>query len=268
MLFPIRPWLLASIFAVAAPSAFSAEPTPAPIKVMIVGVYHMSNPGHDLHNMKADDVLEPKRQADLVAITNALARFKPNRVAVEWPRDTVAERYPKYLDGTLAPSRNEVVQLGFRLAKSASAQVHGIDVDGDFPYEPVKAYADAHGLAGLLDAHGAAIDRMNAEEERLLASKGISAALRNLNDPARLKGDNAFYRTTLLMGANETQPGVDLMTAWYRRNFLICANLVQLAKPGDRVVMFYGSGHSFLLRQCVSEMPGYELVEANDYLPK
>ena len=60
----------------------------------------------------------------------------------------------------------------------------------------------------------------------------------------------------------------ELIAQWYRRNFLICANLVQRLKPGDRAVVFYGSGHAFLLRQCMSEMPGYKLVEANDYLPK
>jgi hypothetical protein len=27
-------------------------------------------------------------------------------------------------------------------------------------------------------------------------------------------------------------------------------------------------GPAFLLRQCVSEMPGHKLVEANDYLPR
>jgi hypothetical protein len=49
---------------------------------------------------------------------------------------------------------------------------------------------------------------------------------------------------------------------------LICANLVQLARPGDRIVVFYGSGHAFLLRQCVAETPGFRLVEANAYLPR
>jgi hypothetical protein len=82
-----------------------------------------------------------------------------------------------------------------------------------------------------------------------------------------IKNGNAFYRSTLWVGGGTVQPGADLLTQWYRRNFLICANLVQRAKPGDHVVVFYGSGHSFLLRQCVSEMPGYRLVEANDYLP-
>jgi hypothetical protein len=30
----------------------------------------------------------------------------------------------------------------------------------------------------------------------------------------------------------------------------------------------YGSGHAYLLRERVREMPGYKLIEANDYLPK
>jgi hypothetical protein len=41
-----------------------------------------------------------------------------------------------------------------------------------------------------------------------------------------------------------------------RRNLLICATFPQLTQPGDRIVVFFGSGHSFLLRQCVSETPG------------
>lgn len=246
-----------------------ADVQPAPVQVMVVGLFHLSNPGHDLHNMKVDDVLAPKRQAELAAITDALARFKPDKVAVEWPRETVDERYPKYLAGSLPPSRNEVVQLGFRLAKTAHATgVYGIDADGDFPYEPVKTYADAHGLSSQLDAEGAKVDRQMAEQQRLLAEQGLSAALRRVNEPALIDEGNAFYRNVLRIGSGNEQPGAELLAAWYRRNFLICANLLQLTKPGDHIVVFYGSGHAFLLRQCVRETPGFQLVEPNDYLPR
>ena len=246
-----------------------ADVQPAPVQVMVVGLFHLSNPGHDLHNMKVDDVLAPKRQAELAAITDALARFKPDKVAVEWPRETVDDRYPKYLAGSLPPSRNEVVQLGFRLAKTAHASgVYGIDADGDFPYEPVKTYADAHGLSSQLDAEGAKVDRQMAEQQRLLAEQGLSAALRRVNEPALIDESNAFYRNVLRIGSGNEQPGAELLAAWYRRNFLICANLLQLAKPGDHIVVFYGSGHAFLLRQCVRETPGFQLVEPNDYLPR
>jgi hypothetical protein len=252
----------------AAPAVAAPPPTPAPVEVMIVGGFHMSNPGHDLHDAQVPDVLTPKYQAQIVAVDDALARFKPTLVAAEWDAETVAERYPKFLNGALPPSRNEVVQLGFRLAKQTGAAMHGVDTDGDFPYGPVQDYAKAHGETAILDASNADSQTQVDTETRLLNTEGVSAVLRYLNDPERLKGDNAFYRDALKVGGGKDQPGADLLTAWYRRNFLICANLIQLAKPGDRMVVFYGSGHAFLLRQCVAETPGFKLVEANDYLPR
>jgi hypothetical protein len=241
---------------------------PAPISVMIVGDYHMSNPGRDMHDVHADDVLTPKRQAEIAAIVNGIAKFEPTMVDAEWDEPYTAQKYADYLKGTLAPSRNEVVQLGFRLAKQMNIPVHGIDVEGEFPFEAVQTYAKAHGEDAILKNSDDDIVRMIDTTNKILASGTISQTLRYLNDPGRNARDNDFYRTTLLIGGGKDQPGADLMTAWYKRNFYICANLVQLAKPGDRVVVFYGSGHAFLLRQCVGEMPGYRLVEANDYLPK
>ncbi|HEY3812608.1 MAG TPA: DUF5694 domain-containing protein [Caulobacteraceae bacterium] len=250
-------------------AASAPAPAPAPIEVMIVGGYHMANPGKDIHDVTADDVLAPKRQKEIGAITDALARFKPTKIAVEWPADIVAERYPKYLAGTLAPSHNEVVQLGFRLAKDAHAEgVWGIDADGEFPWDELLAYARAHGQAKLMDEEDAAIVKSVDEENAILAHGTISQALRHLNDPAVVLRDHQFYRRILRIGSGVDQPGANLDAAWYKRNFLICANLIQLAKPGDRIVVFYGAGHGYLLRQCVSETPGYRLVEANGYLPR
>jgi hypothetical protein len=251
----------------AAPVVAAAPASPAPVEVMIVGGFHMANPGHDLHDAQVPDVLTPKYQAQIVAVDDALARFKPTVVAAEWDAQTVDERYPKYLDGTLAPSHNEVVQLGFRLAKQTGAAMHGVDVDGEFPYDTVQDYAKAHGQTALLERLDADTQAEAEAETRLIADKGVAATLRYFNDPERLKGGNAFYRSLLKLGDGGDQPGAALMTAWYKRNFLICANLIQLAKPGDRMVVFYGSGHAFLLRQCVEETPGFHLVEANAYLP-
>jgi hypothetical protein len=249
-------------------AALAAEPKANPVEVMVVGVFHMSNPGHDLHNLKADDVLEPKRQGEIAALTDALARFKPTKVGVEWPADLVAERYKQYLAGTLPPSRNEVVQLGFRLAKTTGSEVYSLDADGDFPYERLKNFAETRGFSSLLDEMNATIQRNVDEQARLLSQKGVSADLRFLNDSARLTSDNAFYRNMLRIGLGDDQPGGDLTASWYHRNFLICANLLQLAKPEDRIVIFFGAGHAFLLRQCVTETPGFKLVEPNDYLPR
>jgi hypothetical protein len=248
-------------------AAKPASPT-RPIEVMIVGLFHMSGVTHDLHDEAVPDVLQPKQQAQLMAITNALARFRPTAVATEWDAPVVAEYYPKYLAGQMKPSRNEVVQLGFRLGKLVGKPVYGIDADGDFLWEPLKTYAEAHGYQQLLADEDAMIVSEVATSQRLIDTKGIPAALRYLNDPVRVQGKNGWYRNLLRIGDGKTEPGVDLMAGWYRRNFQICANLIRIAKPGDRIVVFYGSGHAFLLRQCVAETPGMKLVEANDYLPR
>ncbi|MBV8975885.1 MAG: hypothetical protein JO261_01145 [Alphaproteobacteria bacterium] len=260
----MRRLMLAAAFAALAGTATGAE---VPTEVMIVGGFHMSNPGHDLHNVQVDDVLAPKRQQEIAAVVDGLARFKPTMVAVEWDAPYAAEKYRAYVAGTLAPSHNEVVQLGFRLAKQMGlATVHGIDADGDFPYDAIDAYAKAHGESAILQQANDAVVARVAKITDMLAHGTVGETLRFMNDPANIASDHDFYREMLRIGGGKDQPGADLLAAWYKRNFLICANLVQAAKPGDRVVVFYGSGHSFLLRQCVSEMPGYRLVEAGEYL--
>lgn len=265
--------LRAVVFAVLvslAPAAALAEAeAQTPVEVMIVGNFHMANPGHDLHNVKVRDVLDSEVQAQIAQVTDALARFRPTKIAAEWPADVTHERYARYLDGTLPPSRNEVVQFGYRLAKTAGlSDVYGVDADGDFPYDGVEAWAKAHGESAILEAEGAKVEAMTRAVESEINDHGVAATLRYINDPARLAGDNGFYREMLRIGAGKEQPGADLATAWYRRNFMICANLIQLARPGDRIVVFYGYGHAFLLRQCVQETPGFRLVEPNDWLPK
>jgi len=253
--------ILSSVFADAA----ETEPT----TVMVLGTFHMANPGKDIHNQKVDDVLTAPRQKELTALCEALATFRPMQVAVEWPADLTRERYAKFLAGTLPASRNEVVQVGFRLAQRVGLkEVHGIDVDGQFPYAAVEAFAKAHGQEALLASVNAKIEAKVKAQSLALAEKGIAGELRFLNDPVRLAHDNDFYRVLLHVGAGAEQPGAELLTAWYSRNFQICARLLQLSAPGDRVVVLFGWGHSFLLRQCVQETPGLRLAEPNDYLPK
>ena len=243
-------------------------------EVMILGTYHMANPGLDLHNVKSDDVLLPKRQRELETIAESLAKFKPTLVAVESPAKNGAaakvEKYHEYTGGKLADSRNEVVQIGFRLARQMNLpDVWGIDVQGDFPYDAVKRFAEGHGpaLQDRLDALSASVERMLDGLNRVLKTGSIGDGLRYMNDPQRIAEGNEFYRSMLRFGAGVEQPGAALLDAWQARNNAICARLIQLAKPADRIVVVYGAGHAYLLRQCVREMPGFKLIEANDYLP-
>jgi hypothetical protein len=57
----------------------------------------------------------------------------------------------------------------------------------------------------------------------------------------------------LKFGKDEQQPGVQLLSGWYTRNLATCARLLQTTAPGDRIVVFYGQGNIYLLRQYSSE---------------
>jgi hypothetical protein len=250
-----------------------AAPSAEPIRVLVLGTYHFGNPGLDLHNAKVDDVLAPRRQAELEAVTKELLRFAPTRVAVEVRADDQPGHrlpgYREYASGKGREVRNEIQQIGFRLALAAGhAEAYGIDAPGDFPFEPLQAFAAANGSGDALQQSIDDLGRKTTAFEALQAKSTVGQLLRGMNEPAAIRADHGWYMGALRYGKAAEQPGAKLVAAWSARNLEICARLVQIAQPGDRIVVVYGAGHSFLLRQCVADLPGWELVEANDFLPK
>ena len=98
-----------------------------------------------MHNLKADDVLLPKRQRELADVAAGAGEVQADASCGRGSRSQTAARPRKWTsitttcDGKLADSRNEVVQIGFRLAKQMKLpEVWGIDVEGDFPYDAVQ----------------------------------------------------------------------------------------------------------------------------------
>ncbi|MEQ1783783.1 MAG: DUF5694 domain-containing protein [Hyphomonadaceae bacterium] len=273
---------LAAMLAVAActsaPSITAADPNT--IEVMILGTFHMDNPGADLNNVKVDPVTTPKKQAELQQVADALARFKPTAIAVERiakdPATMLDHRYPEFKPADLLTKGDERIQVGYRLAAQLNLdRVYGIDEqdhDGEisyFPYELVDAWATAHGRANDLQSMSSGIQKQLAEFETLQKTETIGRLLHDYNKPEGLmsEGGNGFYMNIMKFGGGADQPGAILNGRWYTRNAVIFSKLLQVAKPGDRIIVIYGAGHSYWLRNLVKQMPGFKLVEATDYLP-
>ena len=255
--------------------AARAEPTPEPILVMIRGAYHFGNPGQDLHNVKVDDVRTPAKQAELADLAVRLAKFKPTRIAVEALSDRPDLSYAKYEafePGMLTQNPDERVQIGFRLARNLGQKiVYAIDEQSDtidyFPYEKVDAFAKEHGQGAMLARMHGNVEVMMKEMEAAQKSTPVRLTLARMNDPARLAADNRdFYYALLQVGDRTTQPGADLNGGWYLRNAKIFAKLMQVAKPGDKIVVIFGGGHAYWLRHFVQNTPGFKLVEPAAYL--
>ncbi len=266
---------IAALIAIAFASPAQAAPGPEPIQVMILGTYHMGNPGQDLHNAKVDDVRTPAKQAELAQVAARLAKFKPTKIAVEAITDRADFAYAKYEAFTpelLTKNPDERVQIGFRLAHQLGLKtVYGIDEQSDtidyFPFDKVEAYAKEHGQEALLAKLHANVETIMRELEVAQKNTPVRLLLARTNEPARiLKDNNDFYYGLLGLGDRTNQPGADLNAAWYLRNAKIFSKLTQIAKPGDRIIVLYGAGHAYWLRQLVQNTPGFVLVEPNKFL--
>jgi Family of unknown function (DUF5694) len=222
-------------------------------EVLVLGVYHMSNPGHDIFNMRADDVLSPRRQQEIAELAAVLRKFKPTKIAVEadYGQDIVPKRYADFLAGTRPLSQNEVEQIGFRLAKDLGhTTIYPVDADGDFPWQRLVNYAKATGQSARLEAMIGEIGETVKAQSEHLKTHTVLETLLYMNSDAKVAEDVGFYYLEARYGEPGDYAGPDLLTEWYRRNVRIYNHVTKLvATPEDRVLVIFGAGHLGWLRQ-------------------
>ena len=247
----------------------------AAVQVMVLGSFHMGNPGQDVANAEIESMLTEKRQTEIASAVEAIAAFKPTVVAVE--RITPEPGYldPKFVEFTpdmLKTIADERYQLGYRLAeKEGLSRVYGIDEqpsDGEpdyFPFDELTAHADATGQADALSAQIADIQSKSGKLEALQKVKSVAELLVVMNSDPDMAGAD-FYYETFRYDRGEEQPGAELQAYWFMRNAKIFSKLAQVTKPGDRVVVIYGAGHKYWLDHFASRMPGFVSVDPVPYL--
>ncbi len=268
---------IGGMLAMATAAAATAAPeSPRTVEVMVLGTYHFGNPGLDLHNVEADDVTTKARQAELQALADAIAEYRPTRIMIETtPRDPglVEPRFAGFKPASLTSERDETVQIAFRLAHQLGLdRVYGIDEKSGpgepdyFPFEKVAAFAMAHGQQARIDAlmaKGAAITRATEEKQ---ATSSIAELLIAHNEANGDASSIDPYYEMLAIGDFDQQPGAELNAMWYLRNAKIFAKLIRLAEPGDRILVVYGSGHNYWLRHFAASTPGFRNVDPLPYL--
>jgi len=263
-------WLLLALAA-----NLGAAPAPAPAaraEVLVLGVYHMANPGHDIFNTQVDDVLAPKRQAEMAQLIDALKTFNPTKIAVEADvyDKGLAKRYADYLAGTHELSRNEIEQVGFRLAKDlGQTTIYAVDADGEFPYQRLVDYAKASGRTKELDALMGQVGAMVKAKNDYLASHSVLETLLYMNADDKVAEDVGYYFREAQFGEPGDWAGADLLADWYRRNIRIYSNVMQLvASPEERVLVIFGFGHLGWLRQDFASNPNVRLRRLEDFAPR
>jgi hypothetical protein len=245
-----RMMLLVPLLAASVAACAQSDSRP---EILVLGTYHMANPGRDIFNMQADDVLSPKRQQEIVEAIEVLKKFRPTKIAVEAEIGSTlnTQHYSDYLAGKYSLTRNEVEQLGFRLAKDLGHKtIYPVDEEGDFPYGRVVNYARAKNRGDKLETLQASMGTRVKQQGDFLGSHTILETLDFMNADSRVADDVASYFAFVPFGDPDDYAGSDLLAMWYQRNIRIYRNIVALIdSPSERILVIYGAGHLGWLRQ-------------------
>jgi len=75
-----------------------------------------------------------------------------------------------------------------------------------------------------------------------------------------------LYLVTSAAGAGTGFEGADAAARWWHRNFRMFANIQQYARPGERVLVVAGSGHTAILRDLLEIDGRIRAADNHEYL--
>jgi hypothetical protein len=247
-------------------------------KVFLVGTFHFNYPNLDAHKTDADkqvNVLSDEKQKELEELLDYISIFKPTIIAVEaWNTSNVNGNYRKYLNNNFQLGKNEIYQIGFRLAKKFNLDSLAL-VDAAPMLLSIYDGKDSVCVRPWLDSIYKDWDFRSDNkfsrryQEWYSYSDSIELQLSFLevfkymnSDKNVIKGYGAYLTGDFENGEFD---GADALAMhWYSRNLRIFRNIQKLnAKPEDRILVLYGAGHMGILKQLFESSPEFELVPFN-----
>lgn len=243
-------------------------------QVMLVSTFHLANNNRDLINLPIEDVTVAHRQEEIRQLVDNLARWRPTKIVLEWPKsdqDGLYKRYQAYLDGELELSAKEQDQIGFRLAEVlAHTNIYAVDWNESFPGDRADydflTWANENGQEERLTTF---IKRGQEKLDRqadTMHQQSIVDWYFDLNQPEVREQDHRVYFDLATFGNNERNPGAAWVGGWYGRNLRIFNNVRDVLEPRDRVLILYGSGHTYLLNRFFYESELAEVVDPRPYI--
>ncbi len=220
-------------------------------------------------NIQWDDVLSENRQKEIREFVALLKKFKPTKIAVEVPYGSVKtnEEYSRYLRGEYQLTRNEIDQIGYRLAKEVGhLRVYPVDAAGSFDIGRVFEFAAKNDQQHIVDRAMEIAKEQVGDANELVKNANITEFHRAINDPRKIDEGHRAYLTMLRIGKGENYPGADLVGDWYKRNLKIFTNITRITESNeDRILVLIGSGHAKLLQQFIEDSGEYKLERAGKY---
>ncbi|WP_214804493.1 MULTISPECIES: DUF5694 domain-containing protein [unclassified Exiguobacterium] len=240
--------------------------------VLLVGTVHLDRPDNgDLFRPRIFDVFSDERQREIQQVAEVLQTFRPTEVALETlPEQAGALNadYSAYLKQSFTLTANERHQLGFRVARLAG--LAGLQaVDWNQTVEGVP------NLAELEQLDPVAFDRLMCAEQQKsealeagLLGQTYLSFLEQLNDKQAVEASHRTYRQLARLDPATHVGARWVIQYWYYRNLLIANRILDLAEPGERILVLYGAAHLPLIQQFLDDSGGVDVMTFPELIAK
>ncbi|WP_335964459.1 DUF5694 domain-containing protein [Galbibacter sp. PAP.153] len=277
--------LFLTIFSVVYLSAQNNQKT----EILLVGFDHLSQMDN---GTPSSNIFSPKKQKEIVKLTEKLKRFSPNMIMVEKEpseQAVVDSLYNSYLENKLQLSNieygtSETYQVGFRLAKMLNLKsVYGIDHYESTSQSLLNSGKNIElfkkGMGTLINA--ARPMKKSVQQDSL----SIYDYIKTMNLPKYVKlSHNIIFNlpayvmdgkfsekgtnTVDIGNIDEKYIGAEYITLFYNRNLKIYSNILntQLAHNTNRILLIMGQLHIGVLKDLLEDNPNYKIIEASEYL--
>jgi hypothetical protein len=223
---------------------------------MVLGVFHFANPGQDVIQTDQIDVLKPESQTYLTGLAERLSQFEPTAILVEVTpdrEDSVNQEYRDYLSGTLELADSELHQLAFRAARAS-------DLKRLYGFNDTGVHWNSGDLFDRIQSSEASLgkelektlDRLTQDIHEAHSTLSLRELLIMANDPGWDRRNKDVYLLTNVVGAGGGFVGADATARWWQRNFRMYANIQKHAKPGERLLVIAGQGHTAILKDLLA----------------
>jgi hypothetical protein len=246
-------------------------------EVLLLGVFHFEYYNADSHKTDAAnkvDILAPARQKEILKIVDAIAKFKPTKICLESGNDNALNlQYSSFLKNNYELSKDEIDQLGFRIAKkSGLTKVYAVDTKSwfrdnlkkDATLEHVwdeQYYLDTVEHEHWSEKYANWYNYVDSISTKL----SLMDYLKLLNQPKVLDYNLGQYLVEMKTSNNN---GPDFVTLdWYNRNLRIFNNILKTnPTETDRILIIYGGGHIPVLKHYFESSPQFKVIPINKYL--
>jgi Family of unknown function (DUF5694) len=240
--------------------------------IAFLGTFHFKG-SSDMMSLKTDDLSSPKKQNEIEELINALVKYKPTKIILEYPygNNKIDSVYQLYLNETHTLTINERQQIGFRVAaKMGHKNVYPADYRLDLPFDSLMTFLQENKQMGLFqnmmsDMKTQVIDVWQKAYNDLTI-KEFFVFLNN--DTYDALNRNVYLEYINKMGSVSNYEGSVVVSKWWERNFKIMYNIDSIIEPDDRVLVLFGQGHTAILKDFYKTRSDILYTDILTYLKK